>query len=229
MKEGMKEKAGAFSCLESSLPLTAAQVMGTELLMNLVSRMIKINPEAGESTPHLWWSDEAETAHLLRLWRLRGGDLRKGGDRRPAARRARAGASGSPASRAIRARHPGSAPSPRGLTAAPERGWRGASSAGAATPHSSGSCDPRPRPGHGEGQPAGRGDRAGPSARCHRCDPRGHRRARPAPACGEIRHGDDVRGHRHGCSRHPRAGLSRLLMRCALAAASPAASTLNRS
>ena len=54
------------------------------------------------------------------------------------------------------------------------------------------------RPRSGQGQSAGRRDRARPSARRHRRDPHGDDRARLAQAQAEVRHGDDVHRHRHG-------------------------------
>jgi acetyl-CoA acyltransferase len=65
--------------------------------------------------------------------------------------------------------------------------------------------DPRPRPGHQQGQPDGRRDRPRPPAGRHRRDPRRHRGARPAPQQPEVRHGDHVRRRRHGRGGHHRA------------------------
>jgi acetyl-CoA acyltransferase len=59
--------------------------------------------------------------------------------------------------------------------------------------------DPGPRPRSGQGESDRRRHCAGPPARRHRRDPLGHGDPRPAPAQPEVRHGDHVRRHRHGC------------------------------
>ena len=56
-----------------------------------------------------------------------------------------------------------------------------------------------------QGQPDGRRDRAGPSARRDRRDPLGDSGARAAPQESEVRHGHDVRGHGAGRGGHLRA------------------------
>jgi acetyl-CoA acyltransferase len=56
-----------------------------------------------------------------------------------------------------------------------------------------------------EGQPDGRRDCAGPPAGRDGRDSCGDGRARAAPSQPALRHGDDVRGHRHGRGRHHRA------------------------
>ena len=65
--------------------------------------------------------------------------------------------------------------------------------------------DAGPRPRSGQGQSDGRRDCARPSAGRHRRDPRRDRGARAAPQQPEVRHGDDVRRHRHGRGGHFRA------------------------
>ncbi len=61
--------------------------------------------------------------------------------------------------------------------------------------------DTRCRAGSRESESARRRDRARPSARRDRRDPRGDIDARPAQAQAEIRYGDDVYRHRHGGRR----------------------------
>ena len=72
----------------------------------------------------------------------------------------------------------------------------------------------RPGSRSGEGQSAGRRDRARASARRDRRDPHGDDRARHAAAQAEVRHGDDVRRHRHGRRRHFRSDVSAKLAKC---------------
>ena len=56
--------------------------------------------------------------------------------------------------------------------------------------------------------PMGRRDRTRPPAGGDWRDPRRNRRPCPAPSPAEIRHGDDVRRHGAGCSRHHRKSVS---------------------
>ncbi len=62
-----------------------------------------------------------------------------------------------------------------------------------------------------EGQSARRRDRTRPSARRHRRGARRDPDPRPAPEEAEVRHGDDVHRHRHGCGRDFRGGLKSLI------------------